>query len=66
MTSAVRVADRIALLHDGRARFSGTPAEVKAATDPVLKGFVEGDPDLYYRDGWRREGMHAGGHDHGA
>ncbi|MDE2751978.1 MAG: ATP-binding cassette domain-containing protein [Gemmatimonadota bacterium] len=66
MTSAFRVADRITLLHDGRARFSGTPAEVKAATDPVLKGFVEGDPDLYYRDGWRRGGMHAGGQDHGA
>lgn len=66
MTSAFRVADRITLLHDGRARFSGTPAEVRAASDPVLRGFVEGDPDLYYGDGWRDEGMHAGGKHHGA
>lgn len=65
MTSAFRVADRITLLHNGRARFTGTPAEVRAATDPVLRGFVEGDPDLYYGDGWKNEGMHAGGHDHG-
>ena len=47
MTSAFRVADRITLLHDGRARFTGTPDEVRAAADPVLRGFVEGDPDLY-------------------
>ncbi len=65
MTSAFRVADRITLLHDGKARFTGTPSEVRVASDPVLKGFVEGDPDLYYGAGWRNEGMHAGGHDHG-
>ena len=66
MTSAFRVADRITLLHDGRARFSGTPSEVRAASDPVLRGFVEGDPDLYYGVGWKDDGMHAGGLDHGA
>ncbi len=48
MTSAFRVADRITMLHAGRARFTGTPTEVRAATDPVLRGFVEGDPDLYF------------------
>ncbi len=51
MTSAYRVADRITLLHDGRARFTGTPAEVRAAGDEVLRGFVEGDPDLYFGSG---------------
>lgn len=60
MTSAYRVADRIALLHDGRARFTGTPAEVRAAGDEVLRGFVEGDPDLYF--GSRREAVGEGGH----
>ena len=48
MTSAFRVADRITLLHDGKARFTGTPAEVRTAGDNVLRGFVEGDPALYY------------------
>ena len=53
MTSAYRVADRITLLHDGRARFTGTAAEVRDAGDEVLRGFVEGNPDLYF--GSRRD-----------
>ena len=48
MTSAFRVADRITFLHEGRARFTGVPAEVRTAADDVLRGFVDGDPALYY------------------
>ena len=48
MTSAFRVADRITFLHGGKARFTGTPAEVRTAGDDVLRGFVEGNPALYY------------------
>lgn len=48
MTSAFRVADRITLLHEGRAWFTGTPGEVAAADDPIVRGFVEGNPALYY------------------
>jgi phospholipid/cholesterol/gamma-HCH transport system ATP-binding protein len=46
MSSAYRVADRIAMLYDGRIRFEGTPEEVRACDDPVVKGFVEGRPEL--------------------
>ena len=46
MTSAYRVADRIAMLYDGGIRFVGTPEEVQAADDPIVKGFVEGRPEL--------------------
>jgi phospholipid/cholesterol/gamma-HCH transport system ATP-binding protein len=46
MKSAYRVADRIAMLHAGRIRFEGTPAELQAVRDPVVRGFVEGLPDL--------------------
>lgn len=67
MTSAYRVADRITLLHDGRARFTGTPAEVRAAGDRVLRGFVEGDPDLYFGSDSEDEMIHdEGGYKHGA
>lgn len=46
MTSAYRVADRIAMLHAGRIQYVGTPEEVQAADDPIVKGFVEGRPEL--------------------
>ena len=46
MDSAYRVADRIGMLHEGRVRFIGTPDEVRATDDPVVKGFVEGVPEL--------------------
>lgn len=44
--SAYRVADRIAMLDEGRIRFEGTPAELKRVDDPVVRAFVEGRPEL--------------------
>lgn len=46
MKSCYRVADRVAMLHGGRIRFEGTPEEIQATEDPVVRGFVEGRPDL--------------------
>ena len=46
MDSAYRSADRIAMLYAGRIRFVGTPDEFRAATDPVVRSFVEGRPEL--------------------
>jgi phospholipid/cholesterol/gamma-HCH transport system ATP-binding protein len=46
MKSAYRVADRVAMLHGGRIRFQGTPEEIQRVEDPVVRGFVEGRPDL--------------------
>jgi phospholipid/cholesterol/gamma-HCH transport system ATP-binding protein len=46
MKSAFRISDRVALLYDGQIRFNGTPDEIRAATDPVVKGFIEGRPEL--------------------
>jgi phospholipid/cholesterol/gamma-HCH transport system ATP-binding protein len=46
MESAYRVADRIGMLYDGKIRFMGTPEEIKACPDPVVKGFIEGKPEL--------------------
>lgn len=47
LTSAFRVSDRVAMLHDGRIRFVGTPQEIQEATDPVVRGFVAGLPELF-------------------
>lgn len=46
MTSAYRIGDRIAMLHKGSIRQVGTPDEIRATEDPVVKGFIEGRPDL--------------------
>jgi phospholipid/cholesterol/gamma-HCH transport system ATP-binding protein len=46
MDSAYRVADRIGMLHDGVIRFWGTPEEIQACADPIVRGFIEGKPEL--------------------
>lgn len=46
MKSAFRVSDRVAMLYDGRIRFEGTPDEMRATSDPIVKGFIEGRPEL--------------------
>jgi phospholipid/cholesterol/gamma-HCH transport system ATP-binding protein len=46
MQSAYRIANRIAMLDHGRIRFVGTPAEIQATEDAVVRSFVEGRPDL--------------------
>ena len=46
MKSASRVAHRIAFLYQGRIRFDGTPEQIAASTDPIVRGFVEGRPEL--------------------
>lgn len=40
MFSALDVADRIVFLHQGEVRWTGTPAELHSADDPVLLDFV--------------------------
>jgi phospholipid/cholesterol/gamma-HCH transport system ATP-binding protein len=46
MKSAYRVADRIAMLYEGGIRFVGTPAEIQQVEDRVVRGFIEGRPEL--------------------
>jgi phospholipid/cholesterol/gamma-HCH transport system ATP-binding protein len=46
MKSAYRVSDRIAMLYQGDIRWVGTPAEIQNVEDPVVRGFIEGIPEL--------------------
>jgi phospholipid/cholesterol/gamma-HCH transport system ATP-binding protein len=47
MRSACRVADRIALLREGRVSWLGTPEEIERTDDAAVKAFVEGRRDLW-------------------
>lgn len=47
LTSAFRVADRIAMLYGGEIRAVGTPEEIRASGDPAVRAFVEGRRDLW-------------------
>jgi phospholipid/cholesterol/gamma-HCH transport system ATP-binding protein len=46
MESAYRVSDRIAMLYEGRVLEVGTPDEIRRTETPIVKGFVEGRPEL--------------------
>ncbi len=45
MRSAYTVADRIAMLYQGRIRQVGTVEEIRQTADPVVRQFIEGRPD---------------------
>lgn len=42
MVSCYHIADRVALLNEGKRYFYGTVDELKASTDPVIRDFVDG------------------------
>lgn len=42
MKSTFTIADHVAFLHEGRCYFYGTPDQLRASTDPIIRDFVEG------------------------
>jgi len=46
MQSAYSVSDRIAMLYEGRVVQVGTPDEIRASDNEIVRGFVEGRADL--------------------
>ena len=42
MTSAYKVADRMAMLHEGKIVFTGTPDEARSTDHPMVRQFIEG------------------------
>jgi phospholipid/cholesterol/gamma-HCH transport system ATP-binding protein len=46
MVSAYKIADRIAMLHEGRIHVAGTPTEIQATTDPVVRRFITGMSEI--------------------
>jgi phospholipid/cholesterol/gamma-HCH transport system ATP-binding protein len=50
MESAFRVADRMAMLYQGRCLFEGDPETFRTHEHPVVRAFIEGRPELM--EGW--------------
>jgi phospholipid/cholesterol/gamma-HCH transport system ATP-binding protein len=46
MRSAYTIGSRIAMLYEGKCRAVGTVDEIQHTTDPVVRQFIEGKPDL--------------------
>jgi phospholipid/cholesterol/gamma-HCH transport system ATP-binding protein len=43
MQSAFKVGDRIVMLHEGKIVFDGTPDEIRASDNPIVRRFVQGE-----------------------
>lgn len=46
MKSAYAISDRIAMLFEGRVVEVGTPEQIKRTQNPIVRGFVEGRPEM--------------------
>jgi phospholipid/cholesterol/gamma-HCH transport system ATP-binding protein len=51
MRSAYTVGSRIAMLYEGRVRQVGTVNEVRSTTDPIVRQFIDGKPNLESGEG---------------
>jgi phospholipid/cholesterol/gamma-HCH transport system ATP-binding protein len=56
MGSAYGISDRIAMLYEGRVVEVGTPDEIKASSSKIVRGFVEGRPEMV-EEGAREQGL---------
>jgi phospholipid/cholesterol/gamma-HCH transport system ATP-binding protein len=45
MVSAYKISHRIAMIHDGRIIFTGSPDEIKSSPDPVVQQFINGNAE---------------------
>jgi phospholipid/cholesterol/gamma-HCH transport system ATP-binding protein len=48
IAAAYKVADRMAMIHDGKIIFTGTPGEIRASRDPYIQQFIRGQRKMYY------------------
>lgn len=45
LSSAFEIADRMALIHSGQVLITGTPDEVRACENPIVRGFLDRQPE---------------------
>jgi len=48
ISSAYKIADKIAYLHEGQILFAGSPAEIRKSRNPYVQQFIRGQRKLHY------------------
>lgn len=48
ISSAYKIADKIAMIHEGKIIFTGTPAEIRKSRNPYIQQFIRGQRKMYY------------------
>ncbi len=48
MSSAYKISDKMAMIHEGKIIFQGTPAEIRASRNPYIQQFIRGQRKLSY------------------
>ena len=48
MASAYKVADRMAMIHEGKIIFEGTPGEIRQSRNPYIQQFIRGQRKRHY------------------
>jgi phospholipid/cholesterol/gamma-HCH transport system ATP-binding protein len=48
IASAYKIADRIAMIHEGKIIFDGAPSEIRKSRNPYIQQFIRGQRKMYY------------------
>lgn len=48
IASAYKIADKIAMIHEGKIIFVGTPAEIRKSRNPYIQKFIKGQRKIHY------------------
>jgi phospholipid/cholesterol/gamma-HCH transport system ATP-binding protein len=48
ISSAYKIADRIAMIHEGKIIFSGTPGDIRKSRNPYIQQFIRGQRKIHY------------------
>jgi phospholipid/cholesterol/gamma-HCH transport system ATP-binding protein len=48
IASAYKIADKIAMIHEGKIIFEGAPAEIRKSRNPYIQQFIRGQRKLHY------------------
>ena len=46
--SAYKIADKIAMIHEGKIIFNGTPGEIRTSRNPYIQQFIRGQRKMHY------------------